>query len=149
VYLRLVAQRLLGVRATERTRYVNTLSGPHPGDSFAPRHDNTTGIAAGRIRQVGLSGVCTAANVTVHRIHARSVNLYHNLPWPRLQIGHILQFHHLRTAELVYTNGFHSFLLCAVELAINPHKRMFASNCSTSIFLSAVNGSSGSRGGPP
>ncbi len=78
------------------------------------------------------------------------MNAHHNLSWSGLQIGNILQLHHFRTAELVHSNRLHHFLPCALSLTQPPHhKRMFASNCSTSAFLSAVRDSNGKREVPP
>src|SRR5271157_2647617 len=92
------------------------VAGPHPLDAVSNCHDYATRVIAGRIRQVGLDRVRAAANITLHRIHARGMNAYHHLPGSGLQIGHILELHDFRTTELVYSNGFHNFLLRAVML---------------------------------
>ena len=109
--LGLIAQRLLGIGAGAGAGGVDAISFFHPLDACPDGRDHTARVGARRVGKIRFRGVGAGADVGVHRIHSRSMNANHNLHWPGLRIGHFFQLHHFGTAELVYTYGFHDFLL--------------------------------------
>src|ERR1017187_8743132 len=111
MHLGFIAQDLLGVSAAVREGGINAVTGLHSLDPWSHSHDDATGIRARSVGKIGFHRVGPCADVSLHGVHASSMDAHHNLSGTGLKIGDILQFHNFRTAEFMDSDSFHHFLL--------------------------------------
>ncbi len=95
------------VGAAHRAGGVDPLADLAARDLRADRRDHPGGVASRRVGQRRLVGVGAGTDVGLDRVHARGVHPDDDLTGAGRGIGHVLQAHHFRRAELVDANGFH------------------------------------------
>src|ERR1041384_1017649 len=107
VHLRFSAYSLLSVCTAHGSRYIHEVADGNERDSVTDRLDYARCIHPGCIWEAGLRPIHPRSYVSVHRVDADRMNSHHHLSLARNQVRYFLKFHHLGSAELVYSYAFH------------------------------------------
>src|ERR1051325_8878979 len=101
---------LLRISPSRSLIHVHAVADVEPSDAFADALDGSSAVHTWRIGKLRLASVGAGADVRVHGIHPCRVNAHDDFAFAGGWIGYILQAHHFRSAEFMYTDRFHRSL---------------------------------------